>query len=116
MKLHYEVEWELNDDFIDDIVDEVEEAIKDYPDSDIDDCISEITGNNLSDLDVYDCDHFNIDTYIDDVISEVEKDTITANKNQLYLLLLLHRNFIVIVYKEQMTLEEFVFLNILGIL
>ena len=73
MKLQYEVEWELNDDFIDDIVDEVEEAIKDYPDSDIDDCISEITGNNLSDLDVNDCDHFNIDTYIDDVISEVEK-------------------------------------------
>ena len=73
MQLHYEVEWELDDDIIDDIVDEVEEAIKDYPDSDIDDCISEITGNNLSDLDVYDCDHFNIDTYIDDVISEVEK-------------------------------------------
>ena len=73
MKLHYEVEWELEDEVIDDIVNEVEETVNEYPDCDVDECISEITGNNLSDMDYDECDHFNIDTYIDDVISEVEK-------------------------------------------
>ena len=28
MKLHYEVEWELDDEFINDLVNEVEEVIK----------------------------------------------------------------------------------------
>ena len=73
MKLHYEVEWELEDDFIDDIVNEVEEVIKNYPDSDIDECIHNITEDRLSDIDTYDCDHFNMDTYLDEVVKEVKK-------------------------------------------
>lgn len=73
MKLNYEVEWELDDDFIDDIVNEVEEVIKNYPDSNINDCIHTITEDNLSELDTYDCDHFNIDTYLDEVVEEVKK-------------------------------------------
>ena len=73
MKLHYEVEWELDNDFIDDIVNEVEEVIKNYPDSDTDECIHNITEDRLSDLDTYDCDHFNMDTYFDEVVAEVKK-------------------------------------------
>lgn len=73
MKLNYEVEWELDDDFIDDIVNEVEEVIKNYPDSDIDECIPNITEDRLSDLDTYDCDHFNMEIYLDEVVEEVKK-------------------------------------------
>ena len=73
MKLHYEVEWELDDEFINDLVNEVEEVIKNYPDSNIDDCIHTITEDNLSELDTYDCDHFNMNTYLDEVVAEVEK-------------------------------------------
>ena len=73
MKLNYEVEWELDDEFINDLVDEVEEVIKNYPDSNIDDCIHTITEDNLSDLDTYDCDHFNMDTYLDEVVEEVKE-------------------------------------------
>ena len=73
MKLNYEVEWELDDEFINDLVDEVEEVIKNYPDSNIDDCIHTITEDNLSELDTYDCDHFNMDTYLDEVVEEVKK-------------------------------------------
>lgn len=73
MKLHYEVEWELDDEFINDLVDEVEEVIKNYPESNIDDCIHTITEDNLSELDTYDCDHFNMDTYLDEVVEEVKK-------------------------------------------
>lgn len=84
MKLHYEVEWELDDEFINDLVDEVEEVIKNYPDSNIDDCIHTITEDNLSELDTYDCDHFNMDTYLDEVVKEVKKryfDRKAKNKN-----------------------------------
>ena len=73
MKLNYEVEWELDDEFINDLVDEVEEVIKNYPESNIDDCIHTITEDNLSELDTYDCDHFNMDTYLDEVVEEVKK-------------------------------------------
>ena len=73
MKLNYEVEWELDDEFINDLVNEVEEVIKNYPDSNIDDCIHTITEDNLSELDTYDCDHFNMDTYLDEVVEEVKK-------------------------------------------
>lgn len=73
MKLHYEVEWELDDEFINDLVVEVEEVIKNYPESNIDDCIHTITEDNLSELDTYDCDHFNMDTYLDEVVEEVKK-------------------------------------------
>ena len=73
MKLHYEVEWELDDEFINDLVNEVEEVIKNYPDSNIDDCIHTITEDNLSELDTYDCDHFNMDTYLDEVVEEVKE-------------------------------------------
>ncbi len=73
MKLNYEVEWELDDEFINDLVDEVEEVIKNYPESNIDDCIHTITEDNLSELDTYDCDHFNMDTYLDEVVKEVKK-------------------------------------------
>ena len=73
MKLNYEVEWELDDEFINDLVDEVEEVIKNYPESNIDDCIHTITEDNLSELDTYDCDHFNMDTYLDEIVEEVKK-------------------------------------------
>ena len=73
MKLNYKVEWELDDEFINDLVDEVEEVIKNYPESNIDDCIHTITEDNLSELDTYDCDHFNMDTYLDEVVEEVKK-------------------------------------------
>lgn len=73
MKLNYEVEWELEDEVIDNIVKEVENTIKQYPEDDLDDCIHTITEDNLSELDTYDCDHFNMDTYLDEVVAEVEK-------------------------------------------
>lgn len=73
MKLNYEVEWELGDEVIDNIVKEVENTIKQYPEDDLDDCIHTITEDNLSELDTYDCDHFNMDTYLDEVIKEVKK-------------------------------------------
>ena len=73
MKLNYEVEWELEDEVIDNIVTEIEETVKQYPDDDIDDCIHTITEDNLSELDTYDCDHFNMDTYLDEVVEEVKK-------------------------------------------
>ena len=73
MKLNYEVEWELGDEIIDNIVKEVENTIKQYPEDDLDDCIDTITEDNLSELDTYDCDHFNMDTYLDEVVAEVKK-------------------------------------------
>lgn len=73
MKLNYEVEWELGDEIIDNIVKEVENMIKQYPEDDLDDCIHTITEVNLSELDTYDCDHFNMDTYLDEVVKEVKK-------------------------------------------
>ena len=73
MKLNYEVEWELGDEIIDNIVKEVENTIKQYPEDDLDDCIHTITEDNLSELDTYDCDHFNMDTYLDKVVKEVKK-------------------------------------------
>ena len=73
MKLNYEVEWELGDEIIDNIVKEVENTIKQYPEDDLDDCIHTITEDNLSELDTYDCDHFNMDTYLDEVVKEVKK-------------------------------------------
>lgn len=73
MKLNYEVEWELGDEIIDNIVKEVENTIKQYPEDDLEDCIHTITEDNLSELDTYDCDHFNMDTYLDKVVKEVKK-------------------------------------------
>lgn len=73
MKLHYEVEWELDDDFIDDIVDDIEGVVNCFPHSDVDECILEITENKLNVSDIYDCDHFNMDCYLDEVIAEVKK-------------------------------------------
>ena len=73
MKLHYEVEWELDDDFIDDIVDDVEGLVKCFPNSNVEESIFEITENCLKCLDIYDCDHFNMDCYLDEVIAEVKK-------------------------------------------
>lgn len=73
MKLNYEVEWELGDEIIDNIVKEVENTIKQYPEDDLDDCIHTITEDDLSELDTYDCDHFNMDTYLDEVVKEVKK-------------------------------------------
>lgn len=73
MKLNYEVEWELGDEIIDNIVKEVKNTIKQYPEDDLDDCIHTITEDNLSKLDTYDCDHFNMDTYLDEVIAEVKE-------------------------------------------
>lgn len=72
MKLHYDVGWELKDEVIDNIVDEIEETVKQYPDCDVDDCISEITEYNLSNMDPLECDHFNMDNYIDNVREEVK--------------------------------------------
>ena len=73
MKLNYEVEWELGDEVIDNIVNEVENTIKQYPEDDLDDCIHTIAEDNLSELDTYDCDHFNMNTYLDKVVAEVKE-------------------------------------------
>lgn len=73
MKLNYEVEWELRDEVIDNIVNEIEETVKRYPDCDVDDCIYEIVANFLNDLDADDCDQFNLDCYLDEVVNEVKK-------------------------------------------
>lgn len=73
MKLNYEVEWELGDEIIDNIVKEVENTIKQYPEDDIDDCIIRIIEDTLSDMDSDECDHFNLDCYLDKVAEEVKK-------------------------------------------
>lgn len=82
MKLNYEVEWELDDEVIDNIVNEIEETINHYPDSDVDTCMQEITEDNLSDMDIYDCDHFNMDNYINDVVEEVKKRYYDQKKDE----------------------------------
>ena len=73
MKLSYEVEWELEDEVIDNIVEEIENTVKQYPDYNIDDYIYEFVENFLDDLDADDCDHFNLDCYLDTVAEEVKK-------------------------------------------
>ena len=73
MKLNYEVEWELGDEVIDNIVKEVENAIKQYPEDDLDDCIFGIIEDNLCDMDYDECDLFNLNMYIDKVAEEVKK-------------------------------------------
>ena len=73
MQLHYEVEWELEDDFIDSIVDDVEETVNKHHDCNIDECISDITIYTLRDTDFDECDHFNMHIYVDRVIQEVKK-------------------------------------------
>lgn len=73
MKLNYEVEWELDDEIIDNIVNEIENTVKRYPNYDVDDCIYEIVANFLNNLDADDCDQFNLDCYLDEVVNEVKK-------------------------------------------
>ena len=73
MRLNYEVEWELEDEVIDNIVNEIENTVKQYPDYNIDDYIYEFVENFLDDLDADDCDHFNLDCYLDTVAEEVKK-------------------------------------------
>ena len=73
MRLNYEVEWELEDEVIDNIVNEIENTVKQYPDYNIDDYIYEFVENFLDDLDADDCDHFNLDCYLDTVAEEVNK-------------------------------------------
>ena len=73
MKLNYEVEWELDDEIIDNIVNEIEETIKQYPNYDVDDYLYEFVANFLNDLDADDCDQFNLDCYLDEVVEEVKK-------------------------------------------
>ena len=73
MRLNYEVEWELEDEVIDNMVNEVEDTLKQYPDCDVDACIYDIVTDSLDDMGIDDCDHFNLDCYLDEVISEVKK-------------------------------------------
>ena len=73
MKLNYEVEWELEDDVIDSIVDRIEEIVNQYPDCDEDDCIYETTENFLDNSGIDECDHFNLNCYLDEVAEEVKK-------------------------------------------
>ena len=73
MKLNYEVEWELDDEIIDNIVNEIEETIKQYPNYDVDDYIYDFVENFLNDLDADECDFFNLDCYLDEVVEEVKK-------------------------------------------
>ena len=73
MKLNYEVEWELEDEVIDDMVNEVEDALKQYPDCSVDACIYDIVTDFLDDMGIDDCDHFNMDCYLDKVTEEVKK-------------------------------------------
>ena len=83
MKLNYEVEWELDDEVIDNIVDEVEEKVNQYPDCNVDDWISEITGYNLRDTNFDECDHFNMNIYLDKVIQEVKKRYLDRKNNNM---------------------------------
>ena len=73
MKLNYEVEWELDDEVIDNIVNEIEETVKRYPNYDVDDYMYEFVANFLNDLDADDCDQFNLDCYLHEVVREVKK-------------------------------------------
>lgn len=73
MKLNYEVEWELGDEIIDNIVNEIEETVKRYPNYDVDDYLYEFVENFLDDLDADDCDQFNRDCYLHEVVREVKK-------------------------------------------
>ena len=73
MRLNYEVEWELEDDVIDSIVDRIEEIVNQYPDCDEDDCIYETTENFLDNAGIDECDHFNLDCYLDEVVAEVKE-------------------------------------------
>ena len=73
MKLNYEVEWELEDEVIDNMVNEVEDALKQYPDCSVDACIYDIVTDFLDDMGIDDCDHFNMDCYLDKVTEEVKK-------------------------------------------
>ena len=73
MKLNYEVEWELEDEVIDNMVNEIEETVKQYSDCDVDACIYDIVTDSLDDMGIDDCDHFNMDCYLDEVIKEVKK-------------------------------------------
>ena len=73
MKLNYEVEWELEDEVIDNMVNEVEDALKQYPDCSVDACIYDIVTDSLDDMGIDDCDHFNMDCYLDKVTEEVKK-------------------------------------------
>ena len=73
MKLNYEVEWELEDEVIDNMVNEVEDALKQYPDCSVDACIYDIVTDFLDDMGIDDCDHFNMDCYLDKVTEEVNK-------------------------------------------
>ena len=73
MRLNYEVEWELEDEVIDSIVDRIEEIVNQYPDCDEDDCIYETTENFLDNSGIDECDHFNIDCYLDEVVGEVKE-------------------------------------------
>ena len=73
MKLNYEVEWELENEVIDNMVDEVEDTLKQYPDCDVDDYIHEIVEDSLDNISFDDCDHFNMDCYLDEVVEEVKK-------------------------------------------
>ena len=73
MKLNYEVEWNLKDEVIDNIVNEIEETVKRYPNYDVDDYLYEFVENFLDDLDADDCDQFNRDCYLHEVVREVKK-------------------------------------------
>ena len=73
MKLNYEVEWELDDEIIDNIVNEIEETMRQYPNDDVNDYLYEFVANSLNDLDADDCDQFNLDCYLDEVVEEVRK-------------------------------------------
>lgn len=73
MKLNYEVEWELRDEVIDNIVNEIEETVKRYPNYDVDDYLYEFVENFVNDLDADDCDQFNRDCYLHEVVREVKK-------------------------------------------
>ena len=73
MRLNYEVEWELEDEVIDNMVNEVEDALKQYPDCSVDACIYDIVTDFLDDMGIDDCDHFNMDCYLDKVTEEVKK-------------------------------------------
>ena len=73
MKLNYEVEWELEDEVIDSIVDKIEEIVNQYPDCDEYDCIYETTENFLDNSGIDECDHFNLDCYLEEVVTEVKE-------------------------------------------
>lgn len=80
MTFNYNVEWEMDDDFIDGIVEDIVQYQNNYPSQAIEDAIDACIDDALSSYDMY--DSFNIDSYYDDLANEVRKRYNEATKRK----------------------------------